>query len=110
MNAFVFSSPAHAFQRTVWPRAVATIAFQSATGNAAHGAASATARAPAPARNRRRVMSFAGGDYRNRAHAYRSARLLVLAPPARLVENRPQHLLVKTVAADAQIAIRAARR
>ena len=37
MNALVFSSPAHAFQWTVWPRAFATIAFQSEACSAAHG-------------------------------------------------------------------------
>jgi hypothetical protein len=50
MNAFVRSSPAQAFQCTVWPRALATTWSHEATGAVSATAAQAAAinKTPAP--------------------------------------------------------------
>src|SRR5882672_11435027 len=59
MNALVFSSPAHAFQYTVWPRAVATTWSHAGGGLACANAKEekTVSNTSAPRANARRVLA-----------------------------------------------------
>src|SRR5215470_13800063 len=114
MNAFVRSSPAHAFQCTVWPRALATTWSQAATDVVCATATQAPAinKIPTPSAAARRIekRSISGSDRSEDDARRRFGR----KPPGRtpagagLLDHRSELFLVEPVAADAKVLIRCA--
>src|SRR6266513_1773343 len=97
MNAFVFSSPAHALKFTACPRALVTMSLHGGTSANAENDNAISMSAQNRNAVRLRVMSL-----RAAGSALGFARYPFCAPlSACLFEHRTQHLLVKTIAADA---------
>src|SRR5438477_7259186 len=105
MNALVRSSPAHAFQCTVCPRAFATTWSHAAAGALACAKAVAqdnSSKIPAlrTAARRTRAPGMSGSD-RDQGDVFRSGfgRKTLRGTPAqaRLLDHRPELLLVKAI-------------
>src|SRR5438105_13286351 len=100
MNAFVFSSPAHALKVTACPRALATMSFHGRPSAHAENDATSSMSEQSHDAVRPRVMSWRAVS-RDFACGFGSGSSLSRTPtPERLLEHRTQNLFVNTVHAN----------